>query len=239
MQFPIRLTTPSKPAPGVFTSDCSGTGQAAAVNSDGTYNSAERPAVPGSYLTFYITGEGAINPPGVDGAAAPAQSTIALPVIVRIAGQEARIVYAVAAPGEVYGLAAVEVLVPADLPYGGALPLVVQVGNAFGQANVTVSVKDPPAPRPGDPNGLSAALESNGWVTLMWDSDGASATRFRIEQRTGLQEYTEVATAPVDELAFTDRTVLPGTAYRIACERKTIGRQAATRMKLGSRRWPP
>ena len=47
--------------------DSSGQGQAAMTNADGSYNSASNPATPGSYVTFYVTGEGQTDPPGSDG----------------------------------------------------------------------------------------------------------------------------------------------------------------------------
>jgi uncharacterized protein (TIGR03437 family) len=52
-------------APGVFTAD--GT-HAAALNQDGTVNSAANPAAPGSTVTIFATGLGPISPPQADGA---------------------------------------------------------------------------------------------------------------------------------------------------------------------------
>jgi hypothetical protein len=43
-------------APGIFTADSSGQGQAAMTNADGSYNTSSNPAAPGSYVTFYLTG---------------------------------------------------------------------------------------------------------------------------------------------------------------------------------------
>ncbi|HEX3877472.1 MAG TPA: hypothetical protein VHW24_10830, partial [Bryobacteraceae bacterium] len=54
-------------APAVFTLNASGTGQAAAFNSDKTLNSASNPANAGSIVTLFITGAGATNPPSNDG----------------------------------------------------------------------------------------------------------------------------------------------------------------------------
>lgn len=45
-------------APGIFTENGEGTGQALALNEDGTPNSPDRPAAPGSMITFYATGVG-------------------------------------------------------------------------------------------------------------------------------------------------------------------------------------
>src|ERR1035441_2674203 len=65
-------------APGVFTADSSGQGQAAMTNSDGSYNTSSSPATPGSYVTFYLTGEGQTNPSGSDGNIATSTANVAL-----------------------------------------------------------------------------------------------------------------------------------------------------------------
>jgi uncharacterized protein (TIGR03437 family) len=57
-------------APGLFTSNSSGTGQAAALNQDGSVNSAANPAAAGSIVVLFGTGEGQTSPGGVDGALA-------------------------------------------------------------------------------------------------------------------------------------------------------------------------
>jgi len=54
----------SQIAPGVFTVDGV---HAAALNQDGTINSATNPAAPGSIVTVYATGLGPISPPPADG----------------------------------------------------------------------------------------------------------------------------------------------------------------------------
>jgi uncharacterized protein (TIGR03437 family) len=73
-------------SPGIFTFNSSGQGQAAAINQDGTINSAANPAPAGSVISLYATGEGATSPAGVDGkiASAPLPAPI-LPVSVTIA----------------------------------------------------------------------------------------------------------------------------------------------------------
>src|SRR5262245_56358440 len=69
-------------APGIFTIDASGLGQGAIVNQDGTVNSATNPAVPGSFVSVYATGEGQTDPAGVDGklGAAPLPKPKATPI---------------------------------------------------------------------------------------------------------------------------------------------------------------
>jgi len=63
-------------APGVFTVD--GT-YAAAVNQDGSVNSAANPAPPNSIVSIYATGLGPINPPQADGSLVGLPLQTALP----------------------------------------------------------------------------------------------------------------------------------------------------------------
>jgi uncharacterized protein (TIGR03437 family) len=130
--------------PGIFTADASGQGQAAAVNSDGTRNSAGMPAAQGSTIVLYGTGEGQTSPGGVDGklAAAPLPAPI-LPVSATIGGVQAIVQYAGAESGEVAGVLQLNVVVPAGVS-GSSVPVLVQVGNAAAQNGVTVAVAASP-----------------------------------------------------------------------------------------------
>ena len=63
-------------APGIFTVDASGAGQAAALNQDGTLNSSTNQEKIGKVVVLYLTGEGVYtstpaNPPGPDGFVIP------------------------------------------------------------------------------------------------------------------------------------------------------------------------
>ena len=72
----------SSVGPGIFTANAQGTGQAAAVNQDGTINSTSNPAPAGSIVSIYATGQGQVSPAVVDGTAAgssPLSNTIAVP----------------------------------------------------------------------------------------------------------------------------------------------------------------
>jgi uncharacterized protein (TIGR03437 family) len=94
----VPSTAFSKPvassAPGIFTADSSGQGQAAMTNADGSYNAPRNPVAPGSYVTFYLTGEGQTNPLGSDGNVATGTANVVLPVTVLIAGRTAQLLYA-------------------------------------------------------------------------------------------------------------------------------------------------
>ena len=73
----------SAAAPGIFTTNQAGTGQAAVVNQDGTLNSSSNPAPVGSTILIYGTGQGQVSPAVTDGTAAPGPpnlaSTVAVP----------------------------------------------------------------------------------------------------------------------------------------------------------------
>jgi uncharacterized protein (TIGR03437 family) len=53
--------------PGIFTQDSSGSGQAAALNEDGSYNTPSNPATPGSIVVLFATGAGNLDPVPEDG----------------------------------------------------------------------------------------------------------------------------------------------------------------------------
>ncbi len=105
-------------APGIFTSNQTGAGQAAAINAiDGTVNSAANPVKIGGYISLYATGEG--------------QSTSArpiLPVSITVGGIPAMVQFAGGAPGQVAGLMQVNAQIPAGVQAGGYVRVVLQVG---------------------------------------------------------------------------------------------------------------
>ena len=98
-----------------------GTGQAAAINQDGTLNSRDTPASRGSIVTLYATGEG-VRHPG-ESLASPV-----LPVSLTIGGKRAEILYAGAAPGFA-GLMQINARVPASPGGAGFYPVLLTVGS--------------------------------------------------------------------------------------------------------------
>jgi uncharacterized protein (TIGR03118 family) len=134
MQVPVALS-----APGIYTSNLSGSGQAVALNSDGTLNTASNPASAGTVITLYATGAGPEYPPGEDGVINDSIiRTPQLPVSLTIGGQSAEITYAGSAPGLVQGNTQVEALIPSGLT--GSVPVVITIGSASSQPNVTIAV---------------------------------------------------------------------------------------------------
>jgi uncharacterized protein (TIGR03437 family) len=200
-------------APGIFTADSSGQGQAAMANSDGSYNTAANPATPGSYVTFYLTGGGQTAPPGSDGIIATSTANVVLPVTVLIAGRTVQLLYAGSAPGNVNGFCQINAVIPADVQYGGNLPLVVQIGGVSSQTSVTLAVSGPPAPVPGAPQNPTASVNSSGQVVLTWTPADSLATQFHIERQNAGAGFTEIAVIQASATTFTDANVTPGTAY--------------------------
>jgi uncharacterized protein (TIGR03437 family) len=96
----------------------------AVVNQDGTANSQDRPAAPGSVLTLYVAGLGPTDPPTADGtingagSAAPKAS-----VTVQINGWlSGDILYYGPAPGQPAGIAQINFRIPESIPGIGAWP---------------------------------------------------------------------------------------------------------------------
>jgi len=115
-------------APAIFSL---GNGQGAILNQDSTVNGAGNPAAKGSVITIYATGEGQLNPPGIDGRLAfdPLASLprpIA-PVQVMIGGINATYTYAGTAPTSFEGFFQVNAIVPSNV-LSGNIPVMLIVG---------------------------------------------------------------------------------------------------------------
>jgi len=129
-------------APGIFTRDGSGLGQAAINNENGSPNSPANPAALGSVISIFGTGEGNTIPLGQDGRIIVTDLRVpVLPVRFFINGRQLDILYAGSAPGFVAGSFQVNVRIPIDLPTIGSLPIELQVGSRASQSNITVAVK--------------------------------------------------------------------------------------------------
>jgi uncharacterized protein (TIGR03437 family) len=109
------VTVPVAPsAPSLFTLNQTGAGQAAAVNADGTINTAANPVKTGGFVSLYGTGGGISN----------------LPVSVTIGGIPAPVQYADTAPGQTSGLMQINVQIPNGVQPGGYVPVVLKIGDA-------------------------------------------------------------------------------------------------------------
>jgi trimeric autotransporter adhesin len=138
---PVTLPV-AQAAPGLFTADASGHGQAAALNQNLQPNSAASPAARGSLLSLFATGFGQISPSAADGAlngvSPPAQAL--LRVAVTIGGQDAPVSAAIGAAGQVAGMLEITVRVPSSIQPGNAVPVTLQVGGISAQSGVTVAI---------------------------------------------------------------------------------------------------
>jgi uncharacterized protein (TIGR03437 family) len=137
--FPVQL---SATAPGIFTADASGTGQASVLNQDNTVNSAGNPAERGSVVILWATGEGVTGPPGVDGR--PATDVLpkpVAPVTVNIGGYPSTVQYVGGAPGYMPGLLQINAIVPAEVQPGSNVPFQITIGGVSSQASVTLAVR--------------------------------------------------------------------------------------------------
>ena len=138
---PINTVPVFPTAPGIFTADSTGGGQAAALNQDGTLNNANSPAQVGSVVTLFATGEGQTTPGGVDGktaSAAPYPAPIQ-PVSVTVGGLDAVVNYAGAAPTLVAGLMQLNIQIPTGIAPGNSIPVVLTVGGVHSR-QVTIAV---------------------------------------------------------------------------------------------------
>jgi uncharacterized protein (TIGR03118 family) len=127
-------------APGLFTLDTTGKGQATAINADGKVNGTAAPADAGSKITLYATGEGAVAPPIKAGNITDAKRAPQATILATIGGVPATVNSAGSAVGSVAGLMVVEVVVPPGLA-SGPQPVVITADGVPSQAGVTIVVK--------------------------------------------------------------------------------------------------
>jgi uncharacterized protein (TIGR03437 family) len=139
-------------APGLFTLDGSGTGQAAALTfsmktSQLTINGATSPLHAGDIAVLYMTGEGdydlSVSPR--NGYVVPENLNplpqLNPPPVVTIGGAPATVQYAGPLPGGMLGVLQINAVVPAGFTPGTGVPVTVDIGGAVSQAGVTLVIK--------------------------------------------------------------------------------------------------
>ena len=122
--IPIRI---DPAAPELF---LTGDGQVLALNPDGTVNSAANPAPRNSFVSVFLSGQGAVSPPVESGRPAPVRplsQVVSLPTA-EIGGQEATVLFLGLAPGYV-ALAQGNVAVPAGA--SGRLSIRLRIGDIW------------------------------------------------------------------------------------------------------------
>jgi uncharacterized protein (TIGR03437 family) len=122
--------------PAIFASGAGGSGQAAAVNADGTLNGASNAARRGSYVSVFVTGFGVFDVESADGL-----RSVAGTVLAQLGGAPATVQYAGASPGNTDGLQQVNVLLPANGPVGPAVPVTLWVNGTPTQTTTTIAVQ--------------------------------------------------------------------------------------------------
>ncbi len=135
------IVVPVQPtAPGLFTANRAGSGNAAALNQDGSVNSPGNPAARGSIVVLYGTGGGLTNPAASDGAVTANPQRLAASVRVRIGNEVVEPEYAGSAPGLIAGAVQINVRVPASTP-AGAVAVTWIAGGVESPAGVTIAVR--------------------------------------------------------------------------------------------------
>ncbi|MBC7926324.1 MAG: hypothetical protein H7039_11765, partial [Bryobacteraceae bacterium] len=135
--------------PGIFTVNQQGSGAASLLNQNNSANTQANPAVAGSVIQIFGTGEGLVAPNPGDGRVVPVTAPFPAflnAVQVRVNGRVARVVYSGSAPGLVAGVFQINVELPVDLGIAaaGQVPLEVQIGSTASQPSVTLWAR----PRP-------------------------------------------------------------------------------------------
>ena len=131
-------------APGIFSANQTGNGQAAILNSNESANSASNPAPKGSTVSIYATGEGVLTPAVATGSMSGPSLPLPKPVAnvsVTIGGQPAAISYAGEAPTLVSGVLQVNVTIPNNINSQNQLVVLTIGNNTTKQQAITVAVQ--------------------------------------------------------------------------------------------------
>ena len=131
-----------KSSPGLITLNGSGQGQGAILNQDGSVNGPANPASRGSVVSVFGTGGGQTAPACDVGRIADPTDirSVQLPVTASIGDQNAEVLYAGSAGGQVCGLLQVNLRVPPSAPVGGNVSVGITIGGSS-QSGVTIAVQ--------------------------------------------------------------------------------------------------
>jgi uncharacterized protein (TIGR03437 family) len=163
VQSPVDQLQVVAVAPGIYTQNATGAGQAAVLNlspqaasvyngpAGGTYfgtNIPTAPAPQGTEIVLYLTGGGLTNPGGVDGTVSSSTQLMPLKnwtqgssvVTATVGGVPATVLFAGAAPAEITGVVQINLILPSGLT-GAALPVVITIDGQTTQTNATVAAQ--------------------------------------------------------------------------------------------------
>jgi uncharacterized protein (TIGR03437 family) len=127
-------------APGLYTADFTGLGGLAAINQDGTFNSAKNPAPAGSVVSLFATGGGKLQASFSNGQVVSGTPLLVATASATIDNQAAQVLYAGGVPNLVSSSVQINVVVPLAARSGN-LPIVVNIGGVVSQSDVTIAVK--------------------------------------------------------------------------------------------------
>jgi uncharacterized protein (TIGR03437 family) len=130
-------------APGVFTRNATGSGQAVAINEDGSVNGANNPAAAGSYVSVYFTGGGVTVPPGLIGSVDDMVVTTLAQMAktsATVGGVPGTVTYAGSAPGFVGGVNQMNLLLSTNTPAGN-VPVMITIAGQASAATATIAVR--------------------------------------------------------------------------------------------------
>jgi uncharacterized protein (TIGR03437 family) len=112
-QLPPYRTVVSASEPDIFTLNAGGSGEAVAFNQDGTPNSDQNPAAPGSIVTIFLTGLGDTHPSSIEGTVATSIApTPIAPFSLGVGGPPAQIEYIGPSPGSLSSITQVNFRIP-------------------------------------------------------------------------------------------------------------------------------
>jgi uncharacterized protein (TIGR03437 family) len=136
---PIAISTRSA-SPGIYTV-APGDARVKAYNQDGRQNSQAVPAGKGTYLTFYASGLGAVNPTVPDGTVTPnSPLSQATGLTAYVGGVPATVSFAGLAPGLV-GYYQVNLWVPTEAPSGTQSLVLVSSGGVASQDGAFIYIQ--------------------------------------------------------------------------------------------------
>jgi adhesin/invasin len=129
-------------APALLTTH-SGTGQAIAINPDGSLADSTHPAKPGEVLVLLANGLGPVTPAISDGVApgAAERNTISTPTVL-IGGVSAQVQFSGLSP-QFVALNQINVQVPSGVTPSGAVPIQIKIGGVTTSNKVTIAVSQP------------------------------------------------------------------------------------------------
>jgi uncharacterized protein (TIGR03437 family) len=130
-------------APAIFSATQNGNGQGAILNADNSYNGPDNPAVNGSVIQIFATGEG-LYFGATTGSVTPARPPFPAPiaaVTVTIGGQPAQVQYAGEAPGLISGVLQVNAVVPLGAGSGPQKVVLTLADNPNKSQTINVAVQ--------------------------------------------------------------------------------------------------